>query len=64
MTTLANSPVFGIGLLAGLRVLSALPTVAAVFRVVENIGSDGVLELSAGCLASRACRRLHDAGKG
>ena len=38
MTTLANSPVFWIGLLAGLGVLYVLPTVIAVFRRVENIG--------------------------
>ena len=37
MTTLANSPVFWIGLLAGLGVLCVLPTVIAVFRRVENI---------------------------
>jgi hypothetical protein len=65
VTTLANSPVFWIGLLAGLGGLYVLPTVIAVFRRVENIGvGGGVLELSADCLASRACRGLHDAGKG
>ena len=37
MTALANSPVFWIGLLAGLGVLSVLPAVIAVFRRVENI---------------------------
>ena len=37
MTTLANSPVFWIGLLAGLGVLYVLPTVIAVFRRVGNI---------------------------
>ena len=37
MTALANSPVFWIGLLAGLGVLYVLPTVIAVFRRVENI---------------------------
>ena len=38
MTTLANSPVFWIGLLAGLGGLYVLPTMIAVFRRVENIG--------------------------
>lgn len=38
MTTLANSPVFWIGLLAGLGGLYVLPTVIAVFRRVEDIG--------------------------
>jgi hypothetical protein len=38
VTTLANSPVFWIGLLAGLGVLCVLPTVIAVFRHVECIG--------------------------
>ncbi len=37
MTTLVNSPVFWIGLLAGLGGLRVLPTVIAVFRRVENI---------------------------
>lgn len=37
MTALANSPVFWIGLLAGLGVLYVLPAVIAVFRHVENI---------------------------
>jgi hypothetical protein len=37
VTTLVNSPVFWIGLLAGLGVLRVLPTVIAVFRRVENI---------------------------
>lgn len=37
MTALANSPVFWIGLLAGLGVLYVLPAVIAVFRRVENI---------------------------
>ena len=37
MTALANSPVFWIGLLAGLGALYVLPTVIAVFRRVENI---------------------------
>ena len=38
MTTLANSPAFWIGLLlAGLGVLSVLPTVIAVFRRAGNI---------------------------
>lgn len=32
-----EQPVFWIGLLAGLVVLSVLPTVIAVFRRVENI---------------------------
>jgi hypothetical protein len=36
--TLANGPVFWIGLLAGLGGLYVLPTVIAVFRRVENIG--------------------------
>jgi hypothetical protein len=39
VTTLANSPVFWIGLLAGPRVLCVLPAVIAVFRRVENIGA-------------------------
>ena len=64
MTTLANSPVFWIGLLAGLGVLYVLPTVIAVFRRVENIGVVVFLTLSADCLASRACHGLHDAGNG
>jgi hypothetical protein len=38
VTTLANSPVFWIGLLAGLGGLYVLPTVIAVFRRVEDIG--------------------------
>lgn len=38
MTTLANSPVFWVGLLAGLGGLYVLPTVIAVFKRVENIG--------------------------
>jgi hypothetical protein len=37
VTALANSPVFWIGLLAGLGVLLR-PAVIAVFRRVENIG--------------------------
>jgi hypothetical protein len=37
VTTLANRPVFWIGLLAGPGVLYVLPTVIAVFRRVENI---------------------------
>ena len=37
MTALVDSPVFWIGLLAGLGVLSVLPAVIAVFRRVENI---------------------------
>jgi hypothetical protein len=37
VTALANSPVFWIGLLAGLGVLYVLPAVIAVFRRVENI---------------------------
>jgi uncharacterized membrane protein YesL len=37
VTALADSPVFWIGLLAGLGVLSVLPAVIAVFRRVENI---------------------------
>lgn len=57
-------PVFWIGLLAGLGGLYVLPIVIAVSRRVEDIGMGGVLELSADCLASRACRGLHDAGKG
>lgn len=58
--TLANSPVFWIGLLAGVGVVSVLPTVIAVFRCVGT-SRCGVLELSLDCLASRACRCLHDA---
>ena len=61
MTTHANSPVLWIGLLAGLGVVYALPTVIAVFRRVENIAAG--VELSPDCLASRACRGLHDAGR-
>ena len=38
MTALVDSPVFWIGLLAGLGGLYVLPTVIAVFRRVENIG--------------------------
>ena len=37
MTVLANSPVFWIGLLAGLGALYVLPTMIAVIRHVENI---------------------------
>jgi hypothetical protein len=37
MTVLANSPVFWIGLLAGLAALYVLPTAIAVIRHVENI---------------------------
>ena len=37
MTVLANSPVFWVGLLAGLTALYALPTTIAVIRHVENI---------------------------
>ena len=37
MTALANSPVFWIGLLAGLGALYVLPTMIAVIRHVENI---------------------------
>jgi hypothetical protein len=37
VTTLVNSPVFWMGLLAGLGGLCVLPTVIAVFRRVENI---------------------------
>ncbi len=37
MTTLANSLMLWIGLLAGLGGLYVLPTVIAVFRRVENI---------------------------
>ena len=37
MTALANSPVFWIGLLAGLAALYILPTMIAVTRNVETI---------------------------
>jgi hypothetical protein len=37
MTALANSPVFWIGLLAGLAALYVLPTTIAVIRQVEDI---------------------------
>jgi hypothetical protein len=37
MTALANSPVFWIGLLAGLTALYILPTMIAVIRNVETI---------------------------
>jgi hypothetical protein len=37
MTALANSPVFWIGLLAGLAALYVLPTMIAVIRHVESI---------------------------
>jgi uncharacterized membrane protein YesL len=39
VTALANSPVFWIGLLAGLGVSSVLPAVIAVFRRGEHRGS-------------------------
>jgi hypothetical protein len=38
MTALANSPVFWVGLLAGLAALYVLPTMIAVIRNVEKIG--------------------------
>lgn len=37
MTALASSPVFWIGVLAGLVALHVLPTTIAVIRHVENI---------------------------
>jgi hypothetical protein len=37
VTALANSPVFWIGLLAGLGALYVLPTMIAMVRHVENI---------------------------
>ncbi len=46
MTTHANSPVLWIGLLAGLGVVYALPTVIAVFRRVENIAALNCLPIA------------------
>jgi hypothetical protein len=43
VTTLANSLMLWIGLLAGLGGLYVLPTVIAVFRRVENIAVVAVL---------------------
>lgn len=37
MTALANSPVFWVGLLAGLAALYVLPSMIAVIRHVEDI---------------------------
>jgi hypothetical protein len=62
MTTLASSPVFWIGLLAGLGVCTSAHRDRRVQVRGEHRGG-GVLELSADFLANRSCRSLHDAGK-
>jgi uncharacterized membrane protein YesL len=61
VTALADSPVFWIGLLAGLGVLSVLPAVIAVFRRVENIA---VLERLPVAWPAALVVALRDAGKG